>query len=56
MRGIKFNILDAKIHSDKMHRNGAAIIPMTRRVLYACQLKYNSRLYFTIIHQKKKDV
>ena len=31
VRGVKFNILDAKIHSDKVHRNAGAVIPMTRR-------------------------
>ena len=38
LRGVKFNILDAKIHSDKVHRNAGAVIPMTRRCLYAAQI------------------
>lgn len=38
LRGVRFDIHDAKIHSDNMHRGGAAIIPAARRVFYASQL------------------
>lgn len=38
MRGVRFDIMDAKIHSDSAHRGGAAIIPTARRVFYASQL------------------
>ncbi|KYQ96868.1 elongation factor 2 [Tieghemostelium lacteum] len=39
LRGVRFNIHDAKLHSDSVHRSGMSqIIPATRRVLYASQL------------------
>jgi len=38
IRGIKFNVLDAKIHRDPPHRNAGQIIPMSNRCFYACQL------------------
>ena len=41
IRGVKFNILDCKIHSDKVHRNAGAIIPMTRKCIYASQIGGN---------------
>ena len=37
IRGVKFNILDCKIHSDKVHRNAGVNIPMTRKCIYASQ-------------------
>lgn len=33
MRGVRFNIKDAVIHSDPAHRGGSQIIPATRRVM-----------------------
>jgi elongation factor 2 len=39
LRGVRFNINDARLHSDSIHRGGGQIISATRRVLYASQLK-----------------
>jgi len=44
LRGVKFNIQDAKIHSDKAHRGGGQIIPMTQRVCNACSIYNEPRL------------
>ena len=38
LRGVRFNIRDAKLHQDPAHRGGGAIMPMTRRVMCAAQL------------------
>ena len=38
MRGIRFNIYDATLHTDAIHRGGGQIIPTARRVFYASQL------------------
>ena len=38
MRGIKFNVHDANIHSDPAHRGGGQIMPCARRVFFASQL------------------
>ncbi|KAK2740547.1 Elongation factor 2 [Myotisia sp. PD_48] len=38
MRSIRFNILDATLHTDAIHRGGGQIIGTTRRVLYAATL------------------
>jgi elongation factor 2 len=35
MRGIRFNLLDVKLHADSIHRGMGQIQPTTRRVLYA---------------------
>jgi elongation factor 2 len=43
MRGIKFNIVDAVLHADAVHRGGAQIIPAARRVYYASQLTAEPR-------------
>ncbi|XP_050392646.1 elongation factor 2 [Patella vulgata] len=44
MRGIRFNITDAHLHSDPAHRRGAQVIPTARRVLFASVLTANPRL------------
>jgi len=44
MRGIRFNILDTKVHSDPSHRNGRQIIPTTRRCIFASVLTAEPRL------------
>merc|ERR1719456_1579780 len=38
MRGIRFNLLDVKLHADSIHRGMGQIQPTTRRVLYASML------------------
>ena len=38
MRGCRFNITDAKVHAEAMHRGGGQIIPAARRVFYASEL------------------
>jgi translation elongation factor EF-G len=39
MRGIRFNILDVTLHADAIHRGAGQIMPTTKRVMYACQIK-----------------
>jgi elongation factor 2 len=38
MRGIRFNLHDATLHADAIHRGGGQIIPTARRVFYAAML------------------
>jgi len=40
---VRYNITDANIHSDNMHRGGGMIIPASRRVFYASQMSAQSR-------------
>ncbi|CEM25456.1 unnamed protein product [Vitrella brassicaformis CCMP3155] len=44
VRGVRFNILDAKIHSDAPHRGGGQIVPAMRRVCYAAEMLAAPRL------------
>ncbi|VDN03101.1 unnamed protein product [Thelazia callipaeda] len=44
MRGVRFNIHDATLHVDAIHRGGGQIIPTARRVLYASVLTAQPRL------------
>jgi elongation factor 2 len=44
VRGVKFILVDAKVHSDSSHRGAAQIIPATRRALSACMMSGNVRL------------
>ena len=39
MRGIRANLLDVTLHADAIHRGAGQIMPPTKRVLYACQIK-----------------
>jgi len=39
MRGIRFDLLDLTMHADAIHRGAGQIMPPTKRVIYACQLK-----------------
>ena len=43
MRGIKFSIEDAKVHSENACRGNAQIVPTVRRVFYASQLTASPR-------------
>lgn len=59
MRGIRFDITDAKIHSDSMHRGGGQLIPAARRVFYASQLTAKPRFQepiFLLEMQVHEDV
>lgn len=38
MRGVCFEICDAVLHADTIHRGGGQVIPTFRRVIYAFQL------------------
>jgi elongation factor 2 len=38
MRGIRFNLMDAKLHADSIHRGMGQIQPCARRVFYAATL------------------
>ena len=38
MRGVKFSLVDATLHTDAIHRGGGQIIPAARRAFYASQL------------------
>jgi len=38
MRNVRFNVLDASLHADAIHRGGGQIIPTARRVLFGCEL------------------
>ncbi|KAJ3670954.1 hypothetical protein LUZ60_008380 [Juncus effusus] len=44
MRGIRFDLCDAVLHADAIHRGGGQIIPTARRVIYASQLTAKPRL------------
>jgi len=45
MRGIKFNLIDAELHSDAVHRGQSQIIPSARRVFLAAQLSASPCIY-----------
>jgi len=44
LRGVKLNIVDALIHSDRSHRGGNQIMPATKRVFYSCELSAEPRI------------
>lgn len=44
LRGVRFNIYDAALHTEAIHRGGDQITQMTRRCLYACQLTASPRI------------
>jgi len=44
MRGIRFNVKDATLHADAIHRGGGQVIPTARRVIYASMLTASPRL------------
>jgi len=44
MRGIRFNVKDATLHADAIHRGGGQVIPTCRRVIYASMLTAEPRL------------
>ena len=38
LRGCRFNLVDALLHPDSVHRNGAQIIPSAKRLINGLQL------------------
>jgi len=36
LRGVRFDILDAKFHADNVHRGPGSVMPMARRMFYSC--------------------
>ena len=44
MRGIRFNLTEAVLHTDSIHRGGGQIIPAARKAFYASQLSAEPRL------------
>ena len=44
MRGIRFNLHDAELHADSIHRGAGQIMPTVRRSLYGSQLTAQPRL------------
>jgi len=44
MRSVRFNIKDATLHADTIHRGGGQIIPTARRVIYASFMTASPRL------------
>lgn len=38
LRGCRFNLIDVKIHADAVHRNGAQIMPASRRLFQGLQI------------------
>jgi len=44
MRGVRFNVKDATLHADAIHRGGGQVIPTARRVIYASFLTAAPRL------------
>jgi elongation factor 2 len=39
MRGLRANLVDVTLHADAIHRGAGQIMPTTKRVIYACQIK-----------------
>ena len=46
LRGVRFNIVNAKIHSDRSHRNAAQIIPAAKRAFSAALINGLSFVFF----------
>jgi elongation factor 2 len=45
VRGVRFNLMDASIHSDPAHRGGTQIIPTARRAMMAAMLTAKPKLF-----------
>ncbi len=43
MRGIRFNLLEAEIHPDSVHRGGGQVIPTARRLYHSAQMTAQPR-------------
>merc|ERR1712072_1057623 len=44
MRGIRYNLMDVKLHTDSIHRGMGQIQPTARRVFFACSLTAEPKL------------
>jgi elongation factor 2 len=44
LRGITFNFEDVVLHADAIHRGAGQMMPTTKRVMYACQLKSKPKM------------
>jgi len=44
LRGVRFNLLDVKLHADSIHRGMGQLQPTTRRVVYASMMTAGCRL------------
>jgi len=44
MRGVRYNIIDIKLHQDPPHRSGRQLVPAARRAYYAGMLSSQPRL------------
>jgi len=44
LRGVRFNLLDVKLHPDSNHRNGTQLLPAARRAFAASTMKAGPRL------------
>jgi len=44
LRGCRFNIEDVTLHADSIHRGAGQIMPTTKRVIYACQIRSEPRI------------
>jgi elongation factor 2 len=44
LRGVRFNLIDAVLHSDAIHRGAGQIMPTARRNMYAAQYTADPRL------------
>jgi elongation factor 2 len=45
MRGVRINLVDAKLHADAIHRGAGAMIPCARKVFNCCQLGSDPMLF-----------
>jgi len=44
MRGMRVKVCDVELHADSIHRGGAQLIPASKRVYYASQMKAGPKL------------
>lgn len=44
MRGVRFNLVDAMLHSDAVHRGPGQLVPAAQRAMFACVLTGKPRL------------
>jgi len=44
MRGIRYNIMDVKLHADAIHRGAGQIMPCAKKAFFGCQLASGPRM------------